>query len=187
MPRSRHVRTLMVEDEPDLIEVTRTILSKDQQTMYELESRRTLQESLAFLATTDVDVILLDLGLPDSRGLATFDAVRAAAVQTPIVVLTVTDDPATGLDAVRRGAQDYLVKSETDLRWLPRVLLYAIERKRADATARERDRLEQLNQVLMEREVRALELKSEVNELSHELGQPVRYQVDASHLPQRSA
>ena len=171
-------KVLLIEDDADLVTLTRRVLAAERDPALPLDSCGTLQEALGYLESQNPDVVLLDLGLPDSAGLETFDKVRAAAPSLPIVVLTVTDDQAIGLEAVRRGAQDYLVKGDTDLKLLPRILQYAIGRKQAEAIVREKARLELMNRILMEREDRVLELKREVNELLRELGREPRYQVE---------
>ena len=74
--------------------------------------------------------MLLDLSLPDSQGLETLDEVRAGAPDVPVVVLTGNADEALGFEAVKRGAQDCLVKGFPDGKTLARVLRYAIERRR---------------------------------------------------------
>ncbi len=66
------------------------------------------------LAEGSVDAVLLDLGLPDSQGLSTFENIHSAAPQVPIVILTGFKDDAQGVEAVRRGAQDYLSKGKLD-------------------------------------------------------------------------
>lgn len=76
------------------------------------------------------DVVLLDLGLPDSRGLDTLRAVLSATARVPVVVLTGHADTELGAEAVREGAQDYLLKDEVTSRGLVRTLNYAIERKK---------------------------------------------------------
>jgi diguanylate cyclase (GGDEF)-like protein/PAS domain S-box-containing protein len=81
------------------------------------------------LAVPAVDVILLDLGLPDAEGLGAVRRTHAAAPQIPLVVLTGLDDDAMALQALQEGAQDYLVKGQLDTRGLLRALRYAIERK----------------------------------------------------------
>lgn len=77
-----------------------------------------------------VDAILLDLGLPDSQGLETFEKIHAAAPQVPIVILTGFKDDAQGVEAVRRGAQDYLNKGKIEGPLLARAVTYAVERTR---------------------------------------------------------
>ena len=74
------------------------------------------------------DVVLADLGVPDSAGIATLDALTQAAPSLPVVVLTGNDDDAIALEALKRGAQDYLVKGLGDAFILSRVVRYAIER-----------------------------------------------------------
>lgn len=76
-------------------------------------------------------MVFLDLSLPDSRGLDTFSRVYAQAPQVPIIVLTGLDDEQVAVQAVRKGAQDYLVKGYVDSNLLVRAMHYAVERKRA--------------------------------------------------------
>ena len=78
------------------------------------------------------DVILLDLSLPDSRGLDTLGRVREYAGTAPIIVLTGNDDEKLAIEAIGRGAQDYLVKGEIDRRGFGRAVRYAIERKKTE-------------------------------------------------------
>jgi two-component sensor histidine kinase len=85
------------------------------------------------LAAGGIDLVLLDLSLPDSQGLSTFFATQAQAPQTPIVVLTGLDDEVTALETLNAGAQDYLVKGHLEARELRRAVRYAIERARVQA------------------------------------------------------
>ena len=85
------------------------------------------------------DAVLLDLGLPDSSGLETFGRLQQAAGDTPIVVLTASDDDGLAFAAVHAGAQDYLVKSATDAALLGRSLRYACERARLRRSLTERE------------------------------------------------
>ena len=84
-----------------------------------------------------VDVILLDLGLPDSDGLASLEWATRAAPHLPVIVLTGLEDEALGVEAVRKGAQDYLVKGQTPPRMLVRVIHHATERKRLEDSLRQ--------------------------------------------------
>jgi two-component system, cell cycle sensor histidine kinase and response regulator CckA len=92
----------------------------------------TLSEGLAFLASEPVDAVLLDLNLPDSQGLDTFEKINSAVNQVPIIILTGFSDDTLGLEAVRRGAQDYLTKGKLDGALLTKSISYAIERKKLD-------------------------------------------------------
>jgi diguanylate cyclase (GGDEF)-like protein/PAS domain S-box-containing protein len=88
-----------------------------------------MSDAEAQLAVPVVDVILLDLGLPDAEGLGAVRRAHAAAPKIPLVVLTGLDDDTIALQALQEGAQDYLVKGQLDARGLLRALRYAIERK----------------------------------------------------------
>jgi diguanylate cyclase (GGDEF)-like protein len=92
-----------------------------------------LSRALALLARESFDVILLDLALPDSLGINTFLEIYARAPEVPIVVATVAQDDQQASEVLRGGAQDYLIKGQTDGEFLRRALLYAIERHRSRA------------------------------------------------------
>jgi PAS domain S-box-containing protein len=86
-------------------------------------------EAEKHLAAVSMDIILLDLGLPDARGLQAVRRIHAAAPHTPLVVLTGLDDESLAVQALKEGAQDYLIKGESETRALLRALRYAFERK----------------------------------------------------------
>jgi signal transduction histidine kinase len=90
---------------------------------------RRLSEALEYLWEETCDVVLLDLGLPDSHGLDTLVVTRAQAPHVPIVVLTGFQDEALAVEALKGGAQDYLVKGQVDGKLLGRTMRYAIVRK----------------------------------------------------------
>jgi PAS domain S-box-containing protein len=124
-------RVLLIEDNPGDARLIQEMLKEVGSGQYNFDYADRLSTGLEYMAKQNPDIILLDLGLPDSQGLDTLARVCALAVGIPIVVLTGLDDETVGLDAVHRGAQDYLVKghilgkSET----LQRVINFAIERK----------------------------------------------------------
>ena len=95
-----------------------------------------LQAGLKYLTTGGIDLIVMDLSLPDSQGLHTFDQLRRQASTVPVAVVTNLDDETMVLEVMWRGAQDDLVKGQVDERLLVRVLRYAIERKRNEEALR---------------------------------------------------
>jgi len=101
------------------------ILTKDMQENYESQSKKSAIRD----PQSKIDIVLLDLGLPDSQGLDTFVNINSHAPEVPIIVLTSSDDQALALEAVRKGAQDYLVKEAVDGHTLTLSMRYAIERK----------------------------------------------------------
>ncbi len=130
------VQVLLVEDNPDHARLIERMLGQARVDAFELTPVRRLSEGLAQLEGREVDVILLDLSLPDSQGLDTFVEMEARASQVPIVVLTGFEDEELAIEAARKGAQDYLVKNQVDSNTLARAIRYAIERKRAEEEIR---------------------------------------------------
>jgi two-component system response regulator AtoC len=137
------VRLLLVEDNPGDADLVREMLDSTSEAKFELETAGRLAEGLTLLAEGGHDVVLLDLGLPDSTGLDTFYGLHAAVPWVPVVVLTGSTDWEIGIQAVAAGAQDFLVKGNVDGNTLARRVRYALERKRAERTTadiRERGR-----------------------------------------------
>lgn len=125
------LRVLVIEDSEGFAYFVQDILTRKRRGATVVRVAGTLAEGLAALADAPADVILLDLGLPDSARMDTFVRVRGAAGAAPIIVLTVLDDDAVALQAMREGAQDYLVKDEITEGLLLRAIRYAVERGRA--------------------------------------------------------
>ncbi|MCI0528759.1 MAG: diguanylate cyclase, partial [Nitrospira sp.] len=128
----QEIKVLLIEDNPEYPGLLKRILAKEKRPPFQLESVDNLQAGLQHLTKGETDVILLDLNLPDSRGLETFARVHTQAPGVPIIILTGFDDEKLGLEAVGKGAQDYLVKGQVEGKVLPRIMRYAIERKRAE-------------------------------------------------------
>jgi two-component system, sensor histidine kinase and response regulator len=126
------IRVLVVEDNAGDVALLREALGASSVPM-DAEYVDRLSRAIARLAQSGFDVIALDLTLPDSRGLDTYDRVHAEAPDVPVVVLTATQDQALGAETVQRGAQDYLPKGSVDGDTLCRCLRYAIERHRIRA------------------------------------------------------
>jgi diguanylate cyclase (GGDEF)-like protein/PAS domain S-box-containing protein len=127
---SGSIRVLLIEDSPADAQLIREALSHQAPRGFEIEHVDRLDAGLARLARRDVDVVLLDLTLPDSTGLDTLAAAAAAAGPVPILVFTGLDDDELARQAVSAGAQDYLPKGSVDGHSLARALRHAIERKR---------------------------------------------------------
>ena len=124
------IRILLVEDDPDDIWVMRNLLGDRWDGPFELVQVELLSVAIERCAEEKFDVLLLDLSLPDSDGLATFFTMHAHADQVPIVVLSGRRDEALAVKAVQAGAQDYLVKGQVNDLLLVRSIRYAIERGR---------------------------------------------------------
>ncbi len=136
MSGGKSIRVLLIEDNPGDARLMQEMLSEVRGIPFDLECAERLSAGLARLGQTDIDVVLLDLALPDSRGFGTFARTHAQAPRVPIIVLTGLDDEELAVKAVREGAQDYLVKGQLDSNLLGRAIRYAIERKRAEEALR---------------------------------------------------
>ena len=130
------MRVLLVEDNPGDALLLREAFRGMRGAALELEQVERLEQAIVRLRSGGVDVVLLDLGLPDSQGIDAVRRVYRAAPSVPIVVLTGQTDDALGQRAMQEGAQDYLVKGQADSSVTLRAMRYAIERKRAEESAR---------------------------------------------------
>ncbi len=126
---SESIRVLLVEDNLGDARLLFEGLSEALPGQCQMTHVRQLSEALEFLWKEPCDVVLLDLGLPDSHGIDTLILARAQLPAVPIVVLTGFQDESLGEQALKEGAQDYLVKGQVDSKMLARSLRYAIVRK----------------------------------------------------------
>ena len=145
IPNSEITRVLLIEDNPGDARLIREMLAEARGGLFDLECADRFSTGLERLAAGGIDVVLLDLGLPDGQGLDTFVRAHTQAPDVPFVVLTGLDDEALAVQAVEAGAQDYLVKGQVDSNPLARALHHAIERKRAEQALKEySERLEEM-------------------------------------------
>lgn len=125
------ITALLIEDNADDAMLIKRYLNTSRKIIYKVLHYDTLASGLVGLKSTLFDVILLDLSLPDgSAGIKTFETVHAQASGVPIIVLTGNDDDDLAVEAVHKGAQDYLVKGLVAGPALGRAIRYAIERKK---------------------------------------------------------
>jgi two-component system cell cycle response regulator len=124
------IKILLIEDNPGDARLLREALAEIATSRVELTHHKTLAQGLNFLAKNKPDVILSDLGLPDSKGLDTVRQLHDAAPEAPLVVLTALSDESFGSRALEAGAQDYLVKGQIEGALLWHALRYAMERQR---------------------------------------------------------
>ncbi len=144
-PEPETLRVLLIEDDPDDVLILEEALADAIDPAISLVHESRLDAGIRRLREEDCSLVLLDLSLPDAVGLETLLRLRKAGPDRPVVVLTGTDDEETALEAVRAGAQDYLVKGRFGDDTLPRAIRYAVERHglniRLEA-ARQRERRE---------------------------------------------
>ncbi len=120
---------LLVEDNPGDALLLREMLKEQGWYSTHLTHVEYMSAAEKHLAEHAVDIVLIDLYLPDAQGLAAVRRVQAAAPRVPLVVLTGMDDESLAIQALQDGAQDYLIKGQIEARGPRRALRYAVERK----------------------------------------------------------
>jgi PAS domain S-box-containing protein len=129
MEKSTNIDVLLVEDNPGDARLLRELLRDNNGLSSEVVHVQRLRDAVEHLRRAAPDVILLDLSLPDSQGLDTVSAILEIAAEVPVVVLTGHRDERLAEEALRAGAQEYLIKAEISPSGLARVIRYARERK----------------------------------------------------------
>lgn len=128
---------LLVEDNEADADYIKLLLKRPaEDARFEVEHVAWLNSAFTAIANRSYDAVLLDLSLPDSQGIDTIVSFMNAAPELPVIVMTGHDDMTAGINAVRYGAQDYLIKGEVTDRPLERAIMYAIERKRSDLVSK---------------------------------------------------
>jgi PAS domain S-box-containing protein len=136
-PEKQAMHVLVVEDNPTQSTLLRLHLQK---LGFGVDCVMTLASALERLSKPGIDVVLLDLSLPDSNGIESFYRVHSLSESTPVVVLSALDDQEVALEALQHGAQDYLIKGRVSDDSVVRCLRYAIERNRVEAALRQSER-----------------------------------------------
>ncbi len=127
----KKLNILLVEDNPGDARLIKEMIGADS-SPFELDTVNRLSLAIDRLKKNNYDIMLLDLGLPDSQGIETMQKVRSFGANLPIIIMTGLADENIGIQAVEQGAQDFLIKWEASEIVLARSINYAIERKRAD-------------------------------------------------------
>jgi two-component system, sensor histidine kinase and response regulator len=139
------INVLLIEDNPGDARLLREMLIDAKGANYDVKVENLFADGMNKLALLQIDILLLDLNLPDSTGIDTYRRAHAQAPNIPIILLTGLDNDALATEAMRQGAQDYLVKGQIDSNAVSRAIRYAIERKRVEKELNaHREHLEEL-------------------------------------------
>jgi DNA-binding NarL/FixJ family response regulator len=125
----QELKILLIEDNPGDVLLIRELLQESEDFAYVLTNSNNLAEGLELLGKQYFDILLLDLSLPDSKGLSSFFKVKAQFPGKPVIILTGNNDYALAKEAIKSGAQDFLIKGKIDNNLIIRSITYAIERK----------------------------------------------------------
>jgi len=131
------INVLLVEDNPGDAVIINEMFREIPQIQFNIFHAQRLLEGLDALGENDFHIVLLDLQLPDSQGIETFNHIHNQAPEIPIIILTGLEDEDFAIDIVGEGAQDYLVKGQVDSKLLARCINYSIERKHIEYQLRE--------------------------------------------------
>jgi DNA-binding NarL/FixJ family response regulator len=121
-------KALIVEDNPNWLELFHTIIQQNQKNIFVFIHTDNLAKTIEILQNEKIDIVLLDLVLPDSNPLNTLQAVSDFTKSTPFIVITTLDDEKLMQEAIKYGIEDYLVKDQYDINVFLHATKLAIQR-----------------------------------------------------------
>jgi two-component system, NarL family, sensor histidine kinase UhpB len=175
--KEKVIRILLVEDNPGDALIIKEMLSEIYDNNFELVHFKRLDDGVKHVKE-DIDIMLLDLNLPDSEGIETFNTMNKYAPELPIIILTGLLDEDLAINIVSEGAQDYLVKGQIDRQLLSRSIKYSIERKNIEIDLRNSEEKYRLMVEKIESGLFLINSKNELNYINSQMSDMLGYNMD---------
>ena len=177
MANEKIIRIILVEDNPGDAIIIQEMLKEIYDNQFDLHRFQRVDEGLKHL-NEDFDIMLLDLNLPDSQGIETFNTMNNHAPELPIIILTGLIDEELAINIVSEGAQDYLVKGQIDKQLLSRSIKYSIERKHIEIDLRNSEEKYRLMVEKIESGLFLINSKNEISYVNRQMADMLGYSMD---------
>ena len=177
MVNEKVIRIILVEDNPGDALIIQEMLKEIYNNKFDLHRFQRVDDGLKHL-NEDFDIMLLDLNLPDSQGIETFNTMNNHAPELPIIILTGLIDEELAINIVSEGAQDYLVKGQIDKQLLSRSIKYSIERKHIEIDLRNSEEKYRLMVEKIESGLFLINSKNEISYVNRQMADMLGYSMD---------
>lgn len=169
--------SLIVDDDKvDRKRISR--LLKEINEMNDIDEAKDVDEAIAKLAHKEYDCVFIDYLMPNKTGLEFLDEIAGKISSSMVFMVTSHGNEGIAVDAVKKGAADYCIKSQLNHEFLEKTVLNALRLKDARSQSAERlSQIEAFNRIAVGREEQMIDLKRQVNKLSEELGRPAPYDL----------
>jgi len=171
------IHILLIEDNPGDAFIINEMLKEVYDNNFKLVHFTRIKEGLEYI-NEDIDIMLLDLNLPDSQGIDTFNSMNKHAPELPIIILTGLLDEDLAINIVSEGAQDYLVKGQIDKQLLSRSIKYSIERKRIEMDLRKSEEKYRLMVEKLESGLFLIDAQNKINYVNSQMADMLGYTKD---------
>jgi two-component system sensor histidine kinase UhpB len=173
----KRIHILLIEDNPGDALIINEMLKEVYANNFELDHFKRIKDGLEHV-NEHFDIMLLDLNLPDSQGIETFNTMNQHAPEVPIIILTGLLDEDLAINIVSEGAQDYLVKGQIDKQLLSRSIKYSIERKRIEIDLRKSEEKYRLMVEKLESGLFLIDSQNKINYVNSQMADMLGYKMD---------